>query len=607
MDIDKIISVVWEGKEWIFSGIGVAALGFIFKFLRRKKSSGNSDVYEVKIKMRDNNNVSGGNIITGKKNQIIQNDNSSTISVEGTGNVAGTGNSVTNNFIYNNNDNNAKENVNSWFSERFEVLLSLLNDARRFNEKEYTVEYVSSLIGLKNVDDLKVYLTQGKEPDDEFKKKFVDVFGVNEEWMVHGRGEFPFASNIKFLGDNPMDILRRENLKAINKFIFVIGEVEGRRHACIIRKRDELCYELYPEYFIFNSHVGGAGTRQLVELYRFLREADKIKKLGGIVYDASEEQMEKLMKGEFSPKKVEQFKVASGFFDSFMCISENGIERNKNFWDDDFILVQEIIAANIKDYDRNNQEYDLKLIKKNLGEDSQDKEEESNDIDLFDSSTPFFDYRFGKAFPGVRGIKEFTNSKECVDRLQILLKKPLNGKKLGGPIWWIRGSGNCDISRFERVTDDKFLMDGDEIKVKRIVVYAAGEYYKKFVYVETYPEEETGLYTKDDALVEEWTEKYGYYYEEYAEYENSKVTRAEYDDGAAVIDGKVVDLNGKAKLRIRYITPYNFIICAHFNPMNSSVYDDMLEKLLNGILKGQNSVEEIVETVKKMPKHRREM
>ena len=33
----------------------------------------------------------------------------------------------------------------------------------------------------------------------------------------------------------------------------------------------------------------------------------------------------------------------------------------------------------------------------------------------------------------------------------------------------------------------------------------------------------------------------------------------------------------------------------------------MLEKLLNGILKGQNSVEEIVEAVKKMPKHRREM
>lgn len=606
MDIDKIFSAIWEGKEWIFSGIGVVVLGFIGKLIIGKKSGENSDTYIVKSKIHDNNNVSGGNNITGKQNQIIQNDNSSIISVKGTGNVAVNGNSVTNNFIYNN-DINTKENVNSWFSERFEILLSLLNDARRFNEKEYTVEYISSLIGLKNVDDLKVYLTQGKEPDDEFKKKFVDVFGVNEEWMLHNRGKFPFASNIKFWGNNPMDILRKEDLRDINKFIVVIGQVEGKRQACIIRQKNELCYELYPKYFTLNSCVGAAGTRNLVEFYKFIRESNKIKKLDGIAYAATEEQMGKLMRGEFSPKKVERFEVARNFTDDFMCIREDEIEKNKRFWDEDFILVQEIIAANIKDYDRINQEYDLKLIKKNLGEDSQDKEEESNDIDLFDSSTPFFDYRFGKAFPGIRGVKEFTDSKECVDRLQILLKKPLNGKKLGGPIWWIRGSGNCDISRFERVTDDKFLMDGDEIKVKRIVVYAAGEYYKKFVYVETYPEEETGLYTKDDALVEEWTEKYGYYYEEYAEYENKKVTRAEYDDGAAVIDGKVVDLNGKAKLRTRYITPYNFIICAHFNPMNSSVYDDMLGKLLNGILKGQNSVEEIVETVKKMPKHRREM
>lgn len=209
MDIDKIFSAIWEGKEWIFSGIGVVALGFIGKCIIGKKSGENSDTYTVKSKMHDNNNVLGGNNITGKKNQIIQNDNSNAIFVKGNGNVAGNGNNITNIFIYPNNDNNLKENADSWFSERFNVLLSLLNDARGFFEKEYTVEYVSSLIGLKNVDELKVYLNQGKEPDDEFKKKFVDVFGVNEEWMVHGRGEFPFASNIKFLYDNPMDILRR--------------------------------------------------------------------------------------------------------------------------------------------------------------------------------------------------------------------------------------------------------------------------------------------------------------------------------------------------------------------------------------------------------------
>ena len=101
MDLDKIFSAIWEWKEWIFSGIGLVALSVIGKRIIGKKSGENSDTYTVKSKMHDNNNVSGGNNITGKENQIIQNDNSSTISVEGTGNVAGNGNSVTNNFIYN--------------------------------------------------------------------------------------------------------------------------------------------------------------------------------------------------------------------------------------------------------------------------------------------------------------------------------------------------------------------------------------------------------------------------------------------------------------------------------------------------------------------------
>ena len=420
MDIDKLINAIWEGKEWIFSGIGITVLGVIGKLVIRKKADEKSTNCNLEIKMRDTNNVSGGNNITGKQNQIFQNDNSNTISVEGNGNIAGNGNIVMNNYI--NHNENTKETVNSWFAERFEIFLALLNDARRFNEKEYTVEYISSLLGLKNVDDLKVYLTQGKEPDDEFKRKFVEVFGVNEEWMVYNRGKFPFASNISFLGSNPMDILRREDLKNISKFIVVIGEVEGRRIACIVRVKNELCYELYPKYFTLNSNVGGTGTNDLVNFYRFLREADKIEKLDETAYVATEEQMVKLMNGEISSKKVERFEVAKCFIDDFMCISENKIERNRNYWDKEFISVQEIIAANLKDVDRINQEYDSEIIMKKLREDFRDEEEDGNDIDMFDSSTPFFSYRFGKAFPGVRGTKEFTDS----------LKKTIEWKKNGG-------------------------------------------------------------------------------------------------------------------------------------------------------------------------------
>ena len=48
MDIDKIFNAIWEGKEWIFSGIGVVALGFIRKCIIGKKSGENSDTYTVK-------------------------------------------------------------------------------------------------------------------------------------------------------------------------------------------------------------------------------------------------------------------------------------------------------------------------------------------------------------------------------------------------------------------------------------------------------------------------------------------------------------------------------------------------------------------------------
>jgi hypothetical protein len=41
-------------------------------------------------------------------------------------------------------------------------------------------------------------LDGGEEPDDSFKKKFVDVFGVNAEWIMFNRGEYAFAPNQRF-------------------------------------------------------------------------------------------------------------------------------------------------------------------------------------------------------------------------------------------------------------------------------------------------------------------------------------------------------------------------------------------------------------------------
>lgn len=231
----------------------------------------------------------------------------------------------------------------------------------------------------------------------------------------------------------------------------------------------------------------------------------------------------------------------------------------------------------------------------------------NRDIENFGEPTPFFDYRFRKAFPGVRGIKEFNNPEECVDRLAIMLRKPLNSKKQGmmDPIWWFRGGSNLDIDKFERLSSTKFLMNTDEIEVKKITVYSSSHYFRKFVYVEGLPEQTSGAYGEiNEEDINEMVRLSGEYHEEYALYEGNVITRAEYDDGAAVIDGKIVEFGGKAELRVRYLTPYNFIICAKWNPLNESRYDDIVEDILNGMLKGTNTIDDLANLCEKLPRHR---
>lgn len=75
-----------------------------------------------------------------------------------------------------------------------------------------------------------------------------------------------------------------------------------------------------------------------------------------------------------------------------------------------------------------------------------------------------------------------------------------------------------------------------------------------------------------------------------------------------VIDGKVVDLEkeGGASLRIRHLTPYNFIICAQFNPINKSKYDSIMKQILEGILEGENTVEDIAAFVEGLSRHKKD-
>jgi len=122
------------------------------------------------------------------------------------------------------------------------------------------------------------------------------------------------------------------------------------------------------------------------------------------------------------------------------------------------------------------------------------------DPEIYEISTSFFYQRVSGAFPGVRGLKWFSNPEVAVERLQLLLKPPLifkhsqNNEYRTDPIWWFRGNNSMFIKHFRTLSKTKSLMNVDELEIERIAVYHSDTYYKDFIYVETKPEKPIGIY-----------------------------------------------------------------------------------------------------------------
>ena len=213
-----------------------------------------------------------------------------------------------------------------------------------------------------------------------------------------------------------------------------------------------------------------------------------------------------------------------------------------------------------------------------------------------------FSDRFARAFPGVRGVEWFENPEVIAERLDILLQSPLiygEGNLAG---WW-RGPQNLEIKNFRHIEAAHFLMDIDELNVSRIAAVNLGIYYQTFVYFEAQADEPTGLYPATEDSISRQVQNFGYANEEYGLVDDKlPVTRAEYDDGAAIIEGKPVDIAGRVKLRNRYITPYNFVIAPQMSPINNGDFDYVFQDYLNRILLGEDVFGEMCESISRLPK-----
>lgn len=205
-------------------------------------------------------------------------------------------------------------------------------------------------------------------------------------------------------------------------------------------------------------------------------------------------------------------------------------------------------------------------------------------------STVMFAQRFGDAFPGVRGIAWFDGDVIIRERFARLLAQPLEFED-GTPIWWSRGPSNLQISSYVE-TPDCILINGDEMKIVRVAAANPASYKYNFVYAEVEPLPPTGIYERTPERIAEvaaGASPFPYYWEEYGLVDGTHlVTRAEADDGSAVIEGQLQSLRGRLEMRGRYVTKYNFIIAAGGAPLLDSSYDYTLEGHLNAMLKGED-------------------
>jgi uncharacterized caspase-like protein len=241
-----------------------------------------------------------------------------------------------------------------------------------------------------------------------------------------------------------------------------------------------------------------------------------------------------------------------------------------------------------------------------------EKKKITSEIDIYKANLPsstatFFEQRFSKSFPGVRGIEKFSSSREAIMRLTKLLKEPLTLKSdnfKDNPIWWFRGYANSPIIHFENLEDDIILINNEELKINKVIAVHSHSYYQLFVYIETYPMLPSGLYNWVEQDIQSQIKKCGYCCEEFGVYQRKiLVKRSEYDDGAAIIDGKIVELDERfTELRVRYLSPHNLVIASLENPLNNPSFDSTFEEIMNNILKGNASIEDLSQAILQLPK-----
>lgn len=226
--------------------------------------------------------------------------------------------------------------------------------------------------------------------------------------------------------------------------------------------------------------------------------------------------------------------------------------------------------------------------------------------------TVFFSDRMAGSFPGLDGYVVFDTPDQAAYRLGLFLKRPTHFElatvhgSMVDPIWWCRGQSAMHIEHFEELDANGIVLVNDlELKLSRIAAFNSSAYYQAFIYVEAAGMAPSGAYSIDEAYIEEMKARNGYAFEEYGLYKGEPIELRYHDDGHMEKDGKVIRVEGSIRRR-RFLSPYNFVIIPKTSPLNELDREDDLRLLLDRILQGQSTIEDLVAYVRPLHKSNRD-
>ncbi|MCR8844923.1 protein kinase [Paenibacillus sp. SC116] len=195
-----------------------------------------------------------------------------------------------------------------------------------------------------------------------------------------------------------------------------------------------------------------------------------------------------------------------------------------------------------------------------------------------------FDKLIRLACPGKRGIIRITEPR----KIEYIMNLLSNSSDM--ELWWTQGSSDCSINQeIRRLNEQTWIIDHGEHWIEEIWIKKDDSLDHHFVLLQCAPMESFGIYGDGS-----------YRYEEAAWFKDRYITRQEYDDGVAEINGEVIELERSAELRTRELERDYLFIASKYNSIivgkNRSRVDDVYHRLKNfelvseGVLSNLNNL-----------------